>query len=66
MIVCVVGGATVWQQVCPNTVDRMLGEPAEESRGLSKFGWFSALNISARSAELQVQPFTEIEPFPNP
>jgi len=49
MIVCVVGGATVWQHVCANTVERMLGEPDEASRGLSKFAWFNALNISARN-----------------
>src|SRR5437667_283383 len=43
------GGATVAQQVCAKTVERKLGFPTEASRGLSKFGWLKALNISARS-----------------
>src|SRR5206468_15207 len=52
MIVCVVGGATVWQHVCANTVERKLGEPTDAYRGLSKFGWFSGLNISVRNSSL--------------
>src|SRR5438876_6248583 len=64
MIVCVVGGATVWQHVCANTVERMLGEPDEASRGLSKFAWFSALNISARNCRLNLSVNWKRLPIP--
>lgn len=37
------------QQADPKPLDVMAGEPVEASRGLSKFGWFSALNISMRN-----------------
>src|SRR5881227_442158 len=54
MMVCVEGGATVAQQVCAKTLERMLGLPTEASRGLSKFGWFRALNISVRNCTLNL------------
>jgi len=37
MIVCVLGGATVAQHDCPNTVDKMDGDPTDAFTGLSKF-----------------------------
>src|SRR6266566_6963619 len=64
MIVCVVGGATVWQHVCANNGERKLGEPDEASRGLSKFGWFSALNISARNCRLNLSVNSNRLPIP--
>jgi hypothetical protein len=48
-IVCVEGGATPAQHEDAKTLDRMLGDPVDASRGLSKFVWFSALNISVRN-----------------
>src|SRR5579883_2194860 len=49
MMLCVVGGATVAQQVWANTEDVMDGDPTDAELGLSKFGWFRMLKPSARN-----------------
>ena len=41
------GVAAAEQQVRPKPVEVMWVEPSEESRGVSKFGWLSALKNSA-------------------
>ncbi len=51
-MVCVEGGATVAQQAEAKTLDRILGEPVDASRGLSKLGWLNALNISVLNCSL--------------
>src|SRR5207237_4678431 len=45
-------GATVVQHVLPNCEEVTVGEPTEALRGLSKFGWLKALNISVRNWNL--------------
>src|SRR5947199_7582447 len=42
----------------------MLGDPDDASRGLSKFGWFSALNISARNCRLNLSVNSKRLPIP--
>src|SRR5215510_5781924 len=49
MIVCVEGVETPAQQAWAKTDERMLGDPEEASRGLSKLAWLNALNISVRN-----------------
>ena len=49
MTLVAVFGATVVQQVLPNCEEVTVGEPTEALRGLSKFGWLKALNISVRN-----------------
>jgi len=48
-IVCVEGCATAAQHAEANTLELILGDPVEASRGLSKFAWLKALNISVRN-----------------
>src|SRR5262245_32559101 len=52
MIVCVDGVETAAQQVWAKTAERMLGDPEEASRGLSKLAWLNALKISVRNCSL--------------
>src|SRR5262245_9182258 len=61
MIVCVEGVETAAQQVWAKTDERMLGDPEEASRGLSKLVWLNALKISVRNCSrkrsLKLKPF---------
>ena len=52
MTLVAVLGETVVQQVLPNCEEVTVGEPTEALRGLSKFGWLKALNISVRNCNL--------------
>ena len=49
MMDCVDGGATVAQQVRPKMVERILFDPPDASRALSKLAWFRILKNSDRN-----------------